>query len=280
MTKSAGYVRRGLSKSGASGFFLGASYVLRGFRAWSRSPRLMGWGLLPGVVSVLLVATAVVVFSYNLGDAATWILERVASGVTGPLATVLWVVIAIGLIAGTLLIAVYSFTALTLLVGQPFFERISREVDAELGAPTAVAEESWVRGLLRGLAEAARLLALALLVASSLFILGLVPVVGTAVAFTTGAVFGGWLVTLELTSYSLSRRGTVTLRERRRQLASQRSVSAGFGVTVFLLFLLPLGAVATMPAATVGATLLTRRLLGEADRAGPPRLPESCAAQA
>jgi CysZ protein len=37
----------------------------------------------------------------------------------------------------------------------------------------------------------------------------------------------------------------------------------GFGVTCYLLFLIPLAAVVAMPSAVAGATLLARRLVGE-----------------
>lgn len=251
--------------SAVSGFGLGASYVWRGFRSWSSNPKLMAWGLVPGAATFLLVVGAFVAVSYNVGDAASWVIDRVASGATGPIATALSVLVAIALVAGSLLAAVYTFTALTLLVGQPFFERISRLVDDELGPPDAPAEEGWWRSTLRGLAEFAKLLSLTAVVAIGLFFASLIPVAGTVTAFVMGAVFGGWLLSLELTAYPLSRRGHTDLRHRRHQLATQRSVSAGFGVTVFLLFLIPFGAVLAMPSATAGATLLTRRLLGEAE---------------
>lgn len=263
MTRVTAAARRVGARSGVSGFLLGASYVWRGFRMWSSRPRLMGWGLLPGVITLLVVAGVVIALSYNLGDAADWIVDRVAAGATGPLATILLVLVAIAILGGTLIAAFYTFTALTLFIGQPFFERISRQVDAELGAPERVAEEPWWRSTLRGLAEAVRLLALTVVVAIALFAVSFIPIVGSATAFVVGAVFGGWLLSLELTAFPLAQRGLITLRQRRATLSMQRSVATGFGTMVFLLFLLPLGAVVTMPAATVGATLLSRRLLGE-----------------
>ncbi|WP_062213810.1 EI24 domain-containing protein [Demequina oxidasica] len=263
MTATVGRTRRLLARSGASGFLLGASYVWRGFRTWSANPRLMGWGLLPGVIAFLLVASVVVAVAFRADDAASWILARAAAGITGPIATVLSVLLAIAIFGGTLVAALYTFTALTLFIGQPFFERISRHLDSELGEPAVIDAEPWWRSTLRGLAEAVRLLALTGVLAIGLFLVSLIPVAGSVASFILGAILGGWFLSLELTAYALSRRGVVTLRQRRRQLASQRAVSVGFGTTVFLLFLLPFGAIATMPAANAGATLLSRRLMGE-----------------
>jgi CysZ protein len=46
-------------------------------------------------------------------------------------------------------------------------------------------------------------------------------------------------------------------------LRRHRWLALGFGVAVFLCFLIPLGAVLLMPAAVAGATLLTRRVHGQ-----------------
>ncbi|MET0480604.1 MAG: EI24 domain-containing protein, partial [Mycetocola sp.] len=73
----------------------------------------------------------------------------------------------------------------------------------------------------------------------------------------------------ELSTVTFERRG-LRLDDRRRLLKSQRSTTLGFGVAVFLLFLVPLGALVTMPAAVAGATLLARRSLGESDRLPSP----------
>ena len=48
-------------------------------------------------------------------------------------------------------------------------------------------------------------------------------------------------------------------------------IRRGFGITAFLLFLVPLMNVLALPGAVVGATLLVRRLSGDpAGRPGPP----------
>jgi CysZ protein len=76
-----------------------------------------------------------------------------------------------------------------------------------------------------------------------------------------GALVGGWLLAVELTGAPFQRRGQ-RLRDRRRVLKTQRPLTLGFGVAVFLCFLIPLGAIFMMPAAIAGATLLSRRTLG------------------
>jgi CysZ protein len=91
-------------------------------------------------------------------------------------------------------------------------------------------------------------------------LVGLVPVVGQVVAPVAGAAIGGWFLALELVGGPFARRG-LWLAERRAALRAHRPLAIGFGVAVFVCFLIPLGAVVFMPAAVAGATLLTRRVL-------------------
>jgi CysZ protein len=236
---------------------------------WSTKPALMAWGLLPGVIAFAVIAAALATIAFN---ASEWG-DRLSSGIVNSTSSLAWVMslaIAIGIFAGSLLIAVYTFTALTLFIGQPFFERISHSVDGALGEPEVVDAELWWRATLRGLAEAVRLLVLSVVVGAGLWVMSLIPVVGSGAALVLCAMFGGWILALELTAYPLSRRGVVTLKDRRSLLGHHRPLVVGFGATVFVLFLLPFGAVIAMPAAVVGATLVTRRLLGEADTGNRP----------
>jgi CysZ protein len=72
----------------------------------------------------------------------------------------------------------------------------------------------------------------------------------------------GWFLALELTGYAFDARG-LSLRDRRRTLARRRARTLGFGMTVAVLFLVPVLSVLVMPAAVSGATVLARRSLTE-----------------
>jgi CysZ protein len=78
-----------------------------------------------------------------------------------------------------------------------------------------------------------------------------VPVLGANVA--------GWFLALELTGTPFYRRG-LRMRDRRVRLRTRRTLALGFGVAVFVCFLIPLGAVLIMPAAVAGGTLLAREV--------------------
>jgi CysZ protein len=226
----------------------------------------MGLGLIPGGIVFVAMTGALLSLIATLGSLSRGMVAHVVNDDNALLADLLTWLVGAALVGAAVLLALYTFTALTLFIGQPFFERISVEVDALLGAPSVRAAEPWWRAFARGVGEAIRILGITLLFTLALFLVGLIPVVGTVTAFVLGVLLGGWFLALELTTFALSRRGTVSLKQRRALLATKRSVSLGFGSTVFLLFLVPFGAVATMPAAVVGATLLARALLGEPDQ--------------
>jgi uncharacterized protein involved in cysteine biosynthesis len=82
-------------------------------------------------------------------------------------------------------------------------------------------------------------------------------VVGQTVVPVVAALVSGYFLTLELTSIALERRG-LRRRERFALLRRDRALSVGFGASVFVVFLIPLGAVLAMPGAVAGGTLLAR----------------------
>lgn len=235
----------------------GVGIAWQGLRVWSSSPRMMAWGLIPGLVTALIYGVVGVIVLLQLKGWSQAIAE--ALGATGGWQrSVLQVVVALAILGGLALLAVYTFAAVTLTIGQPFFERISRTVDAQQGVEGSDPDEPWYRSFLRDLRDFGRLTVLSAGVGIGLFVVGLLPVAGTVAAFVLGACCGGYFLALELTSYPLARRGLVSLHERRVVLRERRATVVGFGFTVFVLFLVPGGAVIFMPAAVAGATTLVR----------------------
>ena len=256
--------RSGSAPGFVAGFLLGVRLLGRGFRLWITSPRLMLIGAIPGLVTLALFTVAVVILAVNLENVAAFV-TPFADDWDDTFRSGLRLLVAVALIAAETLLLVYLFAAVTLLIGQPFFEKISERVEASLGGVPSPVEVPFWPSILRGVLEAIRVLAITVGIGLCLLVLGFIPVIGPLCAGIVGAFTGGWFLALELTTVPFERRG-LRLDDRRRLLRAQRSTTLGFGVAVFLLFLLPLGALVTMPAAAAGATLLARRALGETDR--------------
>jgi CysZ protein len=240
-------------------FFTGAGLLGRGLHLVLRLPRLLGLGLLPALIAGVVYAGALIVLIVFLPEASrgvTWFADDWSTG----LRDLLQVLGGLALLGAAVTLGVLTFTAVTLAIGDPFYERISELVENRYGGVPNQVEVPFWAGLGRSVVDSLRLIGMSILVGIPLFALGFVPFVGQTVAPVLGALFGGWLLALELTGAPFQRRGQ-RLRDRRRVLRANRPLALGFGVAVFLCFLIPLGAILLMPAAVAGATLLSRRAL-------------------
>ncbi|MDQ7906694.1 EI24 domain-containing protein [Phytohabitans sp. ZYX-F-186] len=241
-------------------FLAGVGLLGRGIGMYARSPRLVVLGIIPALISglVFLAAFATLIyFVSDLAELATWFADDWSEG----LRDAVQFLAAIGILGLGGLIGVLTFTAVTLLIGDPFYEKISEMIEERFGGVPGEVEVPWWRSLRRSLWDSIRLIALSLAIGIPLFFLGLLPLVGQTVVPVIGALVGGWFLALELVGVPFFRRG-LRLPDRRRILAAHRPVALGFGVSVFVCFLIPLGAVLVMPAAVAGGTLLARKVLG------------------
>lgn len=240
---------------------LGVRLFGRGFRMWGRSPRLMLLGAIPPLVVGAVFVVGFVVLITNL-DALATAMTGFAHEWAQPWPTLVRVLAGIATLAATGILVVALFAAITLAVGDPFYERIWRRVETDLGGVPDEVEIGFWPGVGRAVRDGIVLVSTSLLIAVLVFAIGIVPVVGQVAGILAGALVGGRTLALELSGFAGDARG-LSLRERRRLLASRRALSLGFGIAVYLTFLIPGGAVVTTPAATAGATLLLRELRGE-----------------
>ena len=242
-------------------FFAGVALLGRGFGVWRTAPGLMILGLIPALIVAALFVAGIIALGLNLETIAAAV-TPFANGWDEPFRTGIRVIAGLAFLAVAVLIVINTFTAVTLIVGQPFYERIWRHVEQRSGGIAREAASGFWRSTGRGIADGLRMALPTLLVGLGLFLLGLIPVVGTILAAVLGAFAGGWYLAVELTGLAFEARG-IGLRDRRRALRSRRAMTQGFGVVTYLLFLVPLGAVIVMPAAVAGAAMLSRRVLGE-----------------
>lgn len=237
------------------GFGRGAGHLLRGLRLWRERPGLMLLGIIPAAIVMILVATLLVllvIYADDLIDWATPFADDWNDAVRGLFRGALYLLVLVG--AGML--AIVTFTGLTLAVGDPFYERIWKEVETSLGGDVPASGVGWLRGAVDGLV----LVALGVLTAIGVFVIGLLPVIGSVVGAVLGLVVSGRLLAGELVSRPLEARG-LDRAARGALMRPHRGAMLGFGVCVQACFLIPLGAILVMPAAVAGATYLAREAL-------------------
>lgn len=241
----------------------GFSYLVQGQRWVARHGKQFGFGLIPGLITLVLYLGALTALALWGPDFVTWA-TPFADAWSSPWLGLFRGFLTAVLFALALLLAVVTFTAVTLLIGQPFYENLSEKVDRDV-SPDGTAPESdlplW-RELWISARDSLRIVVRAALWGVLLFALGFVPFIGQTVVPVIGFLVTGFFLTEELTAVALQRRG-VDLRARLTLLRSRKTLVWGFGTPLGLAFLVPFVAVFLMPGAVAGATLMARDLLGE-----------------
>ncbi len=212
-------------------------------------------------MTLVLYAGALVGLGYGADDLAAWA-TPFADDWTSPWLDVLRGALTALVFLFGLFLAVITFTAVTLLIGQPFYESLSEAVDRSEGGEVPESGLPLWRELWISARDSLRILLRVAFYGILLFACGFIPVVGQTVVPVIGFCVSGFFLTEELTSVALQRRG-VELKERLGLLRGRRFTVLGFGVPLTLAFLVPFVAVFLMPGAVAGATLMARDLRGE-----------------
>jgi CysZ protein len=242
-------------------FFAGVRYFGRGLGWVARRPGQWLFGLIPALIVLVLYAVALTFLGLYLTDlvnAASPFADHWSSGLRDASRVLMGILI----FAAAVMISIVTFTGVTLVVGEPFYEGISGRVEESAGGLPPEADLPLWRQLSRGMGDAVIVGLITGLFAVLFFALGFLPAVGQTVVPVIAACVSGYFLTLELTSIALERRG-LRRRERFALLRRNRALSVGFGASVFVVFLIPLGAVLAMPGAVAGGTLLARERLAD-----------------
>ncbi|MGO2519785.1 MAG: EI24 domain-containing protein [Microbacterium sp.] len=248
-------------------FFTGVRILGRGFGMWRTHPRLLALGLIPAVIAFVVLVAALVPLGLSLG-ALTDGMTPFADGWVSPWRELLRVGVGIVIFIAALALAGAVFTALTLTIGDPFYQRIWQGVERSLGGP----EPTGTTGFWTIFGEGIRMVVLGILIALLTLAVGFIPLVGGVLATITSVLLSGRLLARELTARAFDARGFTTY-SRSELLGAGRARVIGFGVATQLCFLVPLGAIVAMPAAVAGSTILARGLSDRA--AGAPAMSAS-----
>lgn len=238
-------------------FGAGIRTLLRGFALWRTRPGLMALGLVPAVIAFAVLTALPVPLIVGMPSISAW-LTPFAEGWAAPWQGLLRGAVGIVVVAAALALAAVVFSALTLTIGDPFYQRIWRAVETDLGSPPPADGG----GFWTALAEGLRLVVLGVLI-------GLVPVASGVLAPVMGVVLTGRLLARELTGRSFDARD-LTPADRAALFSASRAHVLGFGVATQLCVLVPGGAVAVMSAAVAGSTMLARDMMARAGVAPPP----------
>ncbi|WP_314651758.1 EI24 domain-containing protein [uncultured Microbacterium sp.] len=248
-------------------FFTGVGLLFGGFRFWRVRPGLMVLGLLPALIAVALLAAAILPLAFNMTAIAEWA-TPFADGWDELWRTSLRLVVGAAIIVAALALASAVFTALTLTIGDPFYQRIWHAVETELGDPPPADGG----GFWTSVGEGVRLVLLGIVIAVIVLVVGFLPLVGGIASAVLGVVLSGRLLARELTGRAFDARDLSSL-DRAALFRGSRARVLGFGIATQLCFLIPGGAIAIMPSAVVGSTVLARTMQRRLAASHPPPQP-------
>jgi CysZ protein len=254
-------------------FITGVRYFGRGFGLLVRRPKLLLIGMLPAVLTTAILLGGMIALVLNAGHLAA-LVTPFADGWSGGERTVTRLAAGFALVGGAALLGIVGFTAVTLIVGGPFYEHIAERIEDELGVAEGHLDLPWRKQLWWGIRDGILSLLRSLMFTIPLFVAGFLPVVGQSVVPVLVALVTGWFVALEVVGVPFYRRG-IGLRRRTVILRRRRMLAVGLGLPAALLCMIPLLAIVVMPAAFAGGVLVALDALGlshreKAQRAAPP----------
>jgi CysZ protein len=234
----------------------------------ARRPRLLLIGMLPAVLTAVVLLGAMIALVANIDHLAA-LVTPFADHWSGGERLVTRLAAGLALVGAAVLLGLVGFTAVTLVVGGPFYENIAERIEDDLGITAGHLDLSWWKQFISGLRDGIVLLMRSLVFTIPLFLAGFLPVVGQIVVPVLVALTTAWFMVLEVVAVPFYRRG-IGLRDRTAMLRRRRTLALGLGLPAALLCMIPLLAIVVMPVAFAGGVLVALDVLGLA-QGGKPR---------
>ena len=243
-----------------SDFITGVRYFGQGFGLLIRRPKLLMIGMLPAVLTTLLLLGGMIALIINADHLAA-LVTPFADGWSTGVRQVTRLAAGLTLVGAAVLLGLVGFTAVTLTVGGPFYEHIAERLEDDLGVTEGRLDLSWWNQFRSGLRDGIAALLRSLVCTIPLFLAGFLPIVGQSVVPVLVALVTAWFMALEVVAVPFYRRG-IGLRDRTKMLRRRRALVVGLGLPAALLCMIPLLAIVVMPVAFAGGVLAALDVLG------------------
>ena len=242
-------------------FWTGADCALRGLGTLGR-PVIRRFVAIPLLINVVVFGGGLWWAGRSLASLVDGWVERAVSWLPEwldwlalALEWLLWAVLG----TGALIVIFYSFTIIANLIAAPFNGLLAEQVERRLYDNVPDSGSPLWKELVRAPAQEVRKLLYFLIRALPLLLLFLIPGINILAPFIWAA-FTSWMLALQYLDYPLGNHGLV-FAEQRELLKTQRPMMLGFGAVVLIYTMIPVLNFFAMPAAVVGATLLTAERL-------------------
>lgn len=248
-----------LEKAGVRRQFLGGLLLsVRSAKFLIWQPSLWPAAILPALINLIIfvaIATGLVLGTSNI---LQWIWARPELVAWYHLfMIVLWHVLLVVMIIGSLVVAYYAVLLVAGAVASPFHDRLSRKTEEKLtGSVVDVrSDESTLRSTLRSTGASLGRLGAYLGCLAVLLPLHLIPGFGHATFAVLAACVSALFLSVEYSGDTLDRYG-FGLRDKLRRIRQRLPLAAGFGAGASLLLFVPVVNILTAPIAVVGGTVL------------------------
>lgn len=248
-----------------SDFVTGIRYFGQGFGILARRPKMLLVGMLPAVLTAAILLGAMIALIANIDHLAA-LVTPFADNWSGGERLVTRLAAGFALVGAAVLLGLVAFTAVTLVIGGPFYENIAERIEDDLGITAGHLGLSWWKQFVTGLRDGIALLLRSLLFTIPLFLTGFLPFVGQSVVPVLVALTTAWFMALEVVAVPFYRRG-IGLRGRTAMIRRRRMLALGLGLPAVLLCMIPLLAIVVMPVAFAGGVLVALDVLGLAPSA-------------
>jgi CysZ protein len=235
----------------------GVGDIGRGLAVLRAHPALWKWIIAPAIVSLLLLAAAVVGVVWAVGPVVGWATGHLPGWLAGAMGRILTVLLVAALAAAALLL----FTAVAGMITGPFNEQLSEHVEAELTGrpPSPFSWREFVHGAAVSVVHGVRRLAAALVGLAIVFAVGFVPVIGTIAAVVLGAWLAGTAAAYDCYDAVFGRRA-MAYGDKLAYLARHRGRTLGLGLAVSGMLLVPGLNLIALGVGSAGATVAVHAL--------------------
>jgi CysZ protein len=247
---------------------IGVRDVGRGLGVLKAHPSLWKWLIAPAIISLVLLVAAIVGVLHAVDPLVGWLGGHLPGWLASVAGTLLHLVVLVLLATAGL----FLFATVAGLIAGPFCEVLSEHVEAVLtGRPSSpFSLREFVHGALLGIVHAIRRLIAVLLGTVLVFVIGLVPVVGTIAAIVLGLWLAATAASYDCYDAVLARR-SMAYRDKLAYLAHHRGRSLGLGLAVAGMLLVPGVNLVALGIGAAGATVATLEQRREADGSSAKR---------
>lgn len=235
-------------------FFFGFIYPLKSFNFFLKNPKLVLYSIVPLIINIIIYGT-IFILSYKwLIDYTNNLKSAYGAGSSWWQEIFLILMLIISFII-LLIICYLAFITLGSIITAPFNEKISRYVEEKYTKTEIIYKVGfWKDAWLSIKAEILKI-AFYLSILIPVFLLNLIPVIGSILSATLGIVFSFFYNSLDFLDYPMTRK-FYTLRKKIRIVSSKKMLSLGFGCSVFIIMFLPLVNVLLKPVCVTAGTAL------------------------